>query len=191
MRQNCFGKSAIAGLALVALSACDAPQIVNTNVGAPNVPATSSPEVDRFAQQFLNSIQLQSIGDSREYCGYFVVNNGELLATTPRKGTEASCNYGPIPNNTVASYHTHGSYGAAFDNEVPSGFDLTSALDVGIDDYVSTPGGRLWRVEGENGNAVQLCGLGCLAQDPGFVPRNEDEVLQSYTIATMRIRQEG
>lgn len=193
MRQTIFRKFATVVLACAALAACDAPQVVRSNVAASGgaIAAPSTATLDAFARQFMNTIQAQSIGESREFCGYFIQSQGQLIATTPRRGTEASCDYGPIPNGTVASYHTHGSYGAQYDNEVPSGFDLISALDVRIDDYVSTPGGRLWRVDGLTGNATQLCGLGCLVSDPGFVPRNEANVRQNYTIATLRQRQEG
>lgn len=176
-------------LACAALSACDAPQVISGATAPAASTAISRDERDAFVRQFLDSIQAQSIAESREYCGYFVLSGGQLAATTPRPGTEASCDYGPIPRNTVASYHTHGSYGAQYDNEVPSGFDLISAREVAFDDYVSTPGGRLWRVDGSTGNATQLCGLGCLVDDPNFVPRDEDRVLEVYTIATLRERQ--
>ena len=186
MRQMNFPRLATALVALAALTACDAPQVIQVAGGGTG----SNQNVDAFARSFLDSIQAQSIRESREFCGYFIDVGGKIEATPPRRGTEASCNYGPIPATTVASYHTHGSYGAEYDNEVPSGFDLISARDVAFDDYVSTPGGRLWRVDGATGNATQLCGLECLTSDPGFVPRDEDSVLASYTIATLRERQE-
>lgn len=188
MGRTMFRNFANVVLACVALAACDAPQVVTG--GAPQVTvAPSTQQTDVYARQFLNSIQAQSIAESREYCGYFVETRGQITATPPRRGTEASCDYGPIPRGTIASYHTHGSYGAEYDNEVPSGFDLISARDVRLDDYVSTPGGRLWRVDGQTGNAVQLCGLGCLVDDPNFVPRDEANVFQIYTIATLNKRQ--
>jgi len=190
MGRTVFRNFAKVVLACVALAACDAPQVVNSAAPA-TADATSFQQTDAFARQFLNSIQAQSIAESREFCGYFVQTGGQIIATPPRRGTEASCDYGTIPRATVASYHTHGSYCAVYDNEVPSGFDLISARDVRLDDYVSTPGGRLWRVDGQTGNATQLCGLGCLVNDPNFVPRNESSVRTVYTIATLRQRQGG
>ncbi|SEW15433.1 protein of unknown function [Cognatiyoonia koreensis] len=195
MRQSTFRNIAHVVLACAALAACDAPQVVNTfeptSQVVPGVMAAAPVEErDAFARQFLNGIQASSIAQSRELCGYFVLSRGQLIATPPRRGTEASCDYGPIPIGTVASYHTHGSYGAQYDNEVPSGFDLISAIDVQFDDYVSTPGGRLWRVDGKTGTATQLCGLGCLVSDPNFVPRDEGNVRPVYTVATLRRRQE-
>lgn len=185
MRHMKFARLVAAALALAALTACNAPQVVR----AGGVTSSSTQEMDAFARSFLDSIQAQSIAESREFCGYFVNVGGTIQATPPRRGTEASCNYGPIPATTIASYHTHGSYGEEYDNEVPSGFDLISARDVAFDDYVSTPGGRLWRVDGATGSATQLCGLGCLTSDPNFVPRNEESVAEFYTIQTLRNRQ--
>ena len=172
--------------ALALLAACDAPQVVRVG-GVITTPNTQT--LDAFARSFMDTIQADSISESREFCGFFVKNGGTIAATAPRRGTEASCNYGPTPATAIASYHTHGSYGENYDNEVPSFFDLLSSREVGFDDYVSTPGGRLWRVDGDTGDATQLCGLGCLTSDPGFVPRDEDNVLQNYTIETMGARQ--
>lgn len=190
MLHTTFRKLASVVLACVALTACDAPQVVSASAPVQNQ-ATTVAQRDAFARSFLDTIQAASIAESREFCGYFVLSGSTLQATPPRRGNEASCNYGPIPRGTVASYHTHGSYGRQYDNEVPSGFDLISAVDVSFDDYVSTPGGRLWRVDGLTGNATQLCGLGCLVDDPNFVPRDEATVRQFYTIATLRERQGG
>ena len=91
----------------------------------------------------------------------------------------------------VASYHTHGAYGRAYDNEVPSVIDLASDFQFGIDGYVSTPGGRVWLVDFQTQTTSQLCGLRCVTSDPGFVPQNEAGVRQSYSIATLQRRFAG
>lgn len=179
MRQFKFRGCFRVVLACAALSGCTA--II------PSPP--SQQEVDVFARSFLDSIQSSSIRDSREYCGYFFVSDGGLQATKPDRGLEASCRRTNKPFNTIASYHTHGSYGKSYDNEVPSVTDLVNTRSAGIDDYVSTPGGRLWRVAGTSGEAIQLCGLQCLTSDPNFVANNEATVAQSYTITTVRERQ--
>lgn len=193
--------------AAFALSACSVPQSyvnpksgmsqpvrVNTGftVAPPNVP--SGPLVDNFARSFLDSIQAQSISERREYCGYFYIDReGRLQATPPRAGSFAGCDM-PAPvagQGIVASYHTHGAYGRAYDNEVPSVIDLASDFQFGIDGYVSTPGGRVWLVDFQTQSARQLCGLRCVTSDPGFVPQNEAGVRQSYSIETLQRRFAG
>ena len=178
MRQRMSRRIACVVLACAALTGC----------GVLTTPPTQE-DVDRFARSFLDSIQADSIAESREYCGYFFLNGNQLQATRPARGREAQCTRSARPFNVIASYHTHGSYGAAFDNEVPSPTDLVNTRDAGIDDYVSTPGGRVWRVAGGTGNAEQLCGLGCITTDPNFVPTNEEGVAQTYTISTVQTRQ--
>ena len=147
--------------------------------------------VDAFARTFLDSIQAQSIADRREYCGYFFRDAaGQIKATPPRRGTFASCSM-PVPrrgDGVFASYHTHGAYGPRYDNEVPSTTDLLSDFELGLDGYLSTPGGRVWHVSNAAREARQICGLGCVTRDPGFVPRNEGNVRQRYTLVTLSQR---
>lgn len=159
---------------------------------APVAPSTADlAEANAFATRFLDSIQARSIADRREYCGYFFRNAaGEIKATPPRRGTFATCSM-PAPTRSsgiFASYHTHGAYGPEYDNEVPSTTDLLSDFQFGIDGYVSTPGGRIWHVSNATQSTSQVCGLGCVTRDPGFVPRNEGNVRQRYTVATLQQR---
>ena len=151
----------------------------------------SQAEVDAFAKAFLDSIQEQSISEQREFCGFFFRDNtGALRASPPRKGTFATCNM-PIPprgSGVFASYHTHGAYGERYDNEVPSVTDLQSDFQLGINGYVSTPGGRIWRVNLASRDTVQVCGLRCVTSDPGFVPRNEASVQRRYSILELALR---
>jgi len=136
---------------------------------APTLPRQTDP--DLYAIAFLDGIQAQSIADRREFCGFFYRDDtGAVQATTPRKGTFATCSM-PAPRrdqNVFASYHTHGAYGAQYDNEVPSVTDLQSDIRLGLN--------------------VQLCGLGCVTRDPGFVPRNESAVFSRYTIFQLALR---
>lgn len=86
----------------------------------------------------------------------------------------------------VASYHTHG----AFEYETPAKFPSVSDLEAdeaeGVDGYITTPGGRLWYVDGVDQIASQMCGIGRLTQDPNFEAGLDGELLISYTIDELR-----
>ncbi len=170
-------KSTIGGFvaALTLLTSCNqaiAPEVIAT----PASVAPAPPEdIATYARAFLDGIQPISIAESREYCGFFVrTRDGKVQGTAPRAGTADSCVAGFIPQNAIASYHTHGGYLPNYFNEVPSVDDALSAVDVELDDYVSTPGGRLWRIDGLTGESETLCGRGCLTDDPLYRdnPRN-------------------
>lgn len=154
-------------------------------------PQPRQTDPDLFAIAFLDSIQGQSIGEQREFCGFFYRDDGGAVrATPPRRGTFATCSM-PAPRpgfGVFASYHTHGAYGEEFDNEVPSVTDLESDFALGLNGYVSTPGGRVWRVNRDSRDTVQLCGLGCVTSDPGFVPRNESGVFSRYNLLQLALR---
>jgi hypothetical protein len=200
--------TALLAAASIALAACDAPtsqtfvqpnpkgaigQTSQSNAGfsvaPPNAP--SGPVIDNFARNFLDTLQVRSIAERREHCGYFFIgSDGRLQASPPRPGTFAACDM-PAPlagQGIVASYHTHGAFGRQYDNEVPSVIDLTSDFDFGIDGYVSTPGGRVWLVDFQTRTTRQLCGLRCVTSDPGFVPQEEASIRQSYTVQTLQRR---
>jgi len=184
-----------------ALSACDAPaprqqgisQISSGSsfsVVAPNAP--SGPVVDRFARDFLNTIQAASIRDRAEYCGYIFLNAaGQLDATLPRRGTFASCEM-PAPQprrGIIASYHTHGAFDRGYDNEVPSTLDLQSDFQFGMDGYVSTPGGRVWLVDVQTRSTRQICGRGCVISDPNYRDTGDANIRTSYSLPALRQRQ--
>ena len=154
------------------------------------VPDPPSQRAEAFAVQFLNGLQPRSIAESREYCGYFLVNaDGSFEATKPIPGTEATCEYpAPYDVRIFASYHTHGSFSPDYDNEVPSPADLISDFEFALDGYVSTPGGRVWHVDYETRSAWQICGLGCVYTDPNWQPVDETRVRPRYTIAGVRAR---
>ena len=146
--------------------------------------AQSAEEV-AFAREFLDRLQVRSIVEDREYCGYFGRSeDGRFLATRPRRGKYNSCSMGSPPEsmNVFASYHTHAAYERYSVNEIPSLQDLRSDIDQQIDGYVSTPGGRLWLVDHKARETRQICGEGCVAQDPVYRPGKFEKVRPSYTL---------
>lgn len=155
----------------------------------PSVTAPSTAAANAFAVAFLSDLNVQSFRERREFCGYFLVDEaGNISATPPNRGEFASCG-SPFPGpNAFATYHTHGAYDEGYDNEVPSDADLLSDFSLGFDGYVATPGGRVWHVEYDDRTARQVCGLGCIAVDPGFVPVDEAGIRQSYTLPQIRQR---
>lgn len=125
----------------------------------------------QVARSALTELQAPSFEHNREFCGVIGrFGDGRMAITPHRRGRAASC----TPrgwrsmSDILATYHTHGAYGPDFDNEVPSLWDLLAVIDEQVDGYVSTPGGRFWFVDGEQGEARLICGLGCLPQDPNF-----------------------
>ena len=78
------------------------------NLGVVPPPAA---QADAFAVAFLDSIQARSFTGRREYCGYFLLVGGSIVATEPIPGTTASCTQPAPPPNAFASYHTHGPPG--------------------------------------------------------------------------------
>lgn len=202
-------RAAAIGVAL-ALSACAAPTVpvvpVPPSGPLPGAPASASTvavllpgaglavaappaaEADAFAVAFLDSIQAQSFAERREFCGYFLLVGGRILPTMPIPGTTASCTQPAPPPNAFASYHTHGAFDADYDNEVPSPEDMLGDFAFGIDGYISTPGGRVWRVEVDERAAIQICGLGCVEVDRGFIPRNEASIPPRMTVQDVMAR---
>lgn len=196
--------------AALALSACAAPTVPISPVPAtgplPDASATASTaavlaprpglaiaapstaQADAFAVAFLDSIQAQSFAARREYCGYFLFVDGRILPTAPIPGTTASCTQPAPPLYAFASYHTHGAFDADYDNEVPSPEDMLGDFAFGIDGYISTPGGRVWRVEIDDRAAIQVCGLGCVAVDRGFIPRDEMSIPPRMTVEDLLAR---
>lgn len=137
-----------------------------------------------FARSLLNELQGASFLENVEYCGYIWLDNaGDLVATEATRGGPDWCEMdAPQDIEVVASYHTHAGYDPSAWSEIPSGADMESDADLGIDGYVSTPGGRLWYIDTEDMVAIQICGIGCLRFDPGFLPAPEDNIQQSYTV---------
>ena len=151
-------------------------------------------EVQSFAREQLNALQPQSFAQDIELCGIiFEDSDGNLGASPPRPGDEASCgiSYFDEPGmRPVASFHTHAAQNDAYDSEVPSLLDLESDVASGMDGYVATPGGRLWRVDASAQETIQVCGVGCLVQDSAYRPCPALDPQPRYSRADLLARME-
>lgn len=155
-------------------------------------PAVDRAALDSFAMNLLNGMQAQSIAERREFCGYiYAAPGGGFTATTPKLGGFASCDLFAPQGTVVASYHTHGAFDFDYDNEVPSDVDLLGDFQFNLIGYISTPGGRFWRVDPATRRTDQICGLGCLVTDPQFIPRDEASVRLSYSVPDLQQRSAG
>lgn len=176
-----------AALACLSLVAGCAPALGPTVPAPTTVPPGSVDDVASYAKDFLNAINPRSYTESREYCGFFVfVGDGKVVGTPPRAGTPDSCSYGYAPAGTIASYHTHGGFLPRYFNELPSVPDALSAARIGLTDFISTPGGRFWVVDGETGTSTMLCGRGCLSSDPNFKATPLDPKQSVYTVSELK-----
>lgn len=155
-------------------------------------PAQTSQEV-AFMKAQLNAIQARSIAENREYCGYLGINpRGEYAISRPVRGRAASCGpeRPPAGFRVIASWHTHAAYSPRYDNEVPSVQDVEGDFQEGINGYLATPGGRLWFVNNATRRAELLCGRNCLTSDPGFRVDRSNPVPPSFSLASLRARQQ-
>lgn len=154
--------------------------------------ATLTNPVHQFVKAHLDHAQALSIQENREYCGYIGrATDGALVASKATPGYEASCSpVAPIGPDfrPIASYHTHGSYLPAYDNETPSVQDLQSDFSEGVDGYVATPGGRFWWISVRDRRAYMLCDRGCLRKDPNFQPCPGYAPAKTYTLPELRAR---
>lgn len=134
------------------------------------VQAQSASEI-RMAKQILGSLQEPSFRRNREFCGMIGLDEvGRVVASKPRRGRRDSCRPRDPreAEELIASYHTHGRYHPDIDSEWPSVGDVEGDMDEGVDGWISTPGGRLWFVDGQTGVSRQICGVGCLPRHPDF-----------------------
>ncbi|MEX0365029.1 MAG: DUF4329 domain-containing protein [Ruegeria sp.] len=134
---------------------------------------------ERFAP-----IQHLSFAAGLEYCGYLGTDpSGHLAFTEMVRGDRNGCTPPDLPNGftPIASMHTHGAYDATVPAEFPTVLDMEADRNEGVNGYVATPGGRLWYIDSEAMETYQLCGLGCLPQDPGFHAGDDGVIAQSYT----------
>ncbi|QUL38833.1 DUF4329 domain-containing protein [Erythrobacter sp. JK5] len=184
-----FGACAIAWVVIVARA--------YTNVKGPEdfVVTVSQPEVQAFARDQLGALQKRSFAEDVELCAIiFEDSEGKLGSTPVRVGAEASCDiaYFDEPGMApVASFHTHGSFGEEYDNEVPSLTDIQSDIGSGMDGYVSTPGGRLWWIDWRGERAVEVCGEGCLEQDPDYRPCPGDRINREFSLTQLVARNDS
>lgn len=155
-------------------------------------PTASQNAIESFVRTQLNSLQARSHAEGVELCGFVYEDEaGNLTTTEVYVGDVDSCSYEfrwPLDVRPVAGYHTHGSYNPQYDDEAPSIFDMEQDIRFRIDGYVSTPGGRFWRIDWQNEKAIQICGEGCLDQDPDYRPCPADRPGRQYTLAELRSR---
>lgn len=137
------------------------------------LPPFTPPPADEAAllRARLAPIQHLSFAARYEYCGYLGHGpDGVPAFTEIVRGHHNGCTP-ETPGNglaLIASLHTHGAYDASVPAEFPTALDMQSDRKEGVNGYVATPGGRLWYIDSRAMIAVQLCGLGCLPQDPRF-----------------------
>ncbi len=187
--------SALAVVALAALCACAAPSPpgsaeadgpdprilssaprVASSRGLPVAEATASGAELAFVTAILSELQTRSFAENREFCGYVGLDRqGALMATPVAAGSEASCPLPFVPRDMtlLASFHTHGTYSPWYASEWPTTQDMATDASDSIDGYISTPGGRLWHVDTDTMTVRQLCGRGCLPQDPDYVAADD------------------
>lgn len=132
----------------------------------------------------LAPLQLLSFATDREYCGYLIRGRGGALGFTDmvRGGHDGCTPLIPMSHiDLVASVHTHGAYDPSVPAEFPTVLDMESDRRERVNGYVATPGGRLWHIDSRRMVAHQVCGLGCLPQDPDFRAGDDGDIAQSYT----------
>ena len=146
-----------------------------------------------FMKAQLNVIQARSIAENREYCGYLGIDQrGQYAISRPVRGRAASCGpeRPPAGFRVIASWHTHAAYSPRYDNEVPSVQDVEGDFQEGINGYLATPGGRIWFVNYATRRAELLCGRNCVISDPGFRVDHSNPVPPSFSLASLRARQQ-
>lgn len=129
-----------------------------------------------FVTALLADMNRRSFAMNREHCGYVGLDPmGNWMASPVIAGAEASCALPTIPPGmtVVASVHTHSTYSPYYASEWPTAQDVATDRASGIDGYISTPGGRLWHVDTDAMVVRDLCGRGCLPQDPGYVAADD------------------
>lgn len=138
--------------------------------------ATGAGAERAYAAGILRELQPVSFRENREYCGYIGRDPaGRLMRTPFSAGIEAGCALPPIPvgMTVLASFHTHSTYSPLYASEFPTTQDMRSDATLGVDGYIATPGGRLWFVDTDTMTVRQLCGRGCLPQDPNYRPDDD------------------
>lgn len=161
-------RALILGLAAIVLAACETGE--------------HRADIAAVAEATFIQIQPTSIREGREYCGSIVRrSSGQLYATVPIPGGEASCPAKPffifdtfqLGDQLVANYHTHADFSVFGFTEVPSLQDMRVTAGFNVPSYVATPGGRFWFIRADGSLAYQICSIGCLPRDPNFFERGE------------------
>ena len=159
-------------------------------VRPPTVEATGAGLERDYVTGILRDLQLVSFRENREYCGYIGLNaDNQLMRTEYSRGVEAGCALPQIPPEmrVMASFHTHSTYSPLYASEFPTSQDLASDAQLDVDGYIATPGGRLWYHDSDTLTVRQLCGPGCLPQDPNYDPRDDGPLRASFTFDQLRL----
>jgi hypothetical protein len=145
-----------------------------------------------FARGVLDQFQRPSIENGREYCGYIGISpSGEIVMTPAQRGREGSCLSRAAEEGMqfIASFHTHGSYSSEYDSEVPSSDDVLGDWEEGLNGWISTPGGRIWFVDGALRIARLICDVGCVTMDANYDARETGPIAASYTLQDLLNRE--
>lgn len=151
-------------------------------------PQESFSIVDRAAVSILTNVQQRSFNENREFCGVLGYDDtGTLRASAPMMGDRDGCvpHYSSKIVVVLASYHTHGAASEIADTEAPSATDIIADLSEGIDGYIATPGGRLWKISHDDKTAKLLCEKGCVPRDPRHLDCATKRPESSYTTHTL------
>ncbi len=153
-------------------------------------PAQTPPPAEIAAVKArLEAVQLLSFATGLEYCGYLLeTSDGTRQFTDMVRGHTDGCTP-PAPRAGLtarASIHTHGAYDRTVPAEFPTVLDMESDRREGVMGYVATPGGRLWYIDSEKMETRQLCGLGCLPQDPAFHAGDDGKIETHYSYQALK-----
>jgi hypothetical protein len=149
-----------------------------------NVPAAGQSSVElQLVRSLLNQLQPLSFASNREYCGFIGYDpQGRLAAGKAQRGGRDDCTPSfPRGLDVIASFHTHGGFDPGADSEIPSVDDVEADEADGVDGWVATPGGRLWYIDTTDMIVTQVCGIGCLRQDPKFRAGWQGPIARSYS----------
>ena len=137
-----------------------------------------------FVTKLFYAIQEKSFARNVELCGNIGYDEaGRLAISRINSGEEAACYLPQWPTklDVIASFHTHSTYSVEYSSELPSSTDMESDESSGIDGWIATPGGRLWYVDSSEMVTFQVCGEGCLPQDPNYVPGPPGSIRDQYS----------
>lgn len=184
----------------VAPTSSGARTTVSVGLGGGVSPSTTSAESSptgaelATVTQILTDLQITSFAVNAEHCGYIGLDrSNQIIVSQINRGTEASCDlpWPPAGMTLLASFHTHGTYSPFYASEFPTVTDMMSDAAEDIDGYISTPGGRLWYVDTDTMTVRQLCGRGCLPQDPNYRPEDDGPLRPVFTLADLRRFEQG
>ncbi len=161
--------------------------LLSVFIALPGAAVAQENDEIRFVMGLFAQIQPISFAENREYCGYIGLDDNDRWVSTPvTRGQRDECTpEWPEDFDPFASFHTHAGFDLDAYSEVPSVIDIEADEEEGVDGWVATPGGRLWFVDTTDMVVSQICGTGCLNQDPKFVEGAMGVIEQSYTYEEM------